>query len=250
MRRGRRFPWQLSLLWLSLACGGGFDMSQYPTPEALLAASVQEFNDGDCGAAEIGLQQLVFQLAARDGRRALVRYYLAECHFKRKRYLEATREYRRVADEHARDALAPMALLRAGEAYARLWRRPELDPTYGLSALTTLQELVRRYPDSESAGGAHDMIADLNERFAQKAFRTGRYYLRLKAYDSAIIYFKGLVRDFPQTTFASEALLKLVEAYESIGYEEDLRDMCLQLERFYPDALALATACASDSTIP
>jgi outer membrane protein assembly factor BamD len=164
-----------------------------------------EYNDGDCDAAEIGLARLAFELPTRDPRRAEVRFYMAECLFQQKRFLEATREYRRVADQHAQDSLAPMALLRAGLAYARLWRRVELDATYGLSSLTVLSELLTRYPQSQAAVDARTHIAELNEDFARKEYRTGNYYFRLKAYDSAIIYFRSVVANWPQTASTSAA---------------------------------------------
>jgi outer membrane protein assembly factor BamD len=107
---------------------------------------------------------------------------------------------------------------------------------------------LARYPNSSSAEDARERIGELNEKFASKAYDTGVFYFRLKAYDSSIIYFKGVVADYPQTSYASDALLKLVEVYERIGYEEDKQDMCLQLERYYPESLAEASNCASDTT--
>jgi outer membrane assembly lipoprotein YfiO len=234
-------------LFLSAACGR-FDPSQYPTPEALFDASLEKYHNGDCGAAELGFQRLAFEFPARDPRRAQSRYYLAECLQDSKRYLEAAREYRRVADQHAQDSLAPIALLRMGEAYTKLWRRDELDATYGLSALTVLQELQGRYPSSASAQTAQAHIEQLNERFAHKEYKTGIYYLRARAYDSAIIYFRSVVLNWPQSSWAPEALLKLVEAYDRIDYEEDKNDMCGQLERFYPDMRKQAEACSRDTS--
>ena len=242
--------WVLAIAscWIFSSCGGGFDPSLYPTAEALLEASVAAYNRGDCGDAEVGLQSLTYELPLRDPRRSGVRFYLADCHFKRSRYLEAAREFQRVADEHAQDTLAPIALLRAGEANARMWRRSELDATYGLTALTVYSNLLTRYPTGEAAEQARGRIAELNEKFAKKAYDTGHYYMRRKAYDPAILYFRGVVVDFPQTSYASEALLQLVEAYNEIGYREDKRDMCLQLRQFYADAFPRATSCESDTT--
>ncbi len=236
------------VLVVSAACSARFNPNQYPSQDALFEATMEKYNQGDCGAAEIGFQRLVFDLQPRDPRRAQSRYYLAECLHDSKRYLEANREYRRVADQHAQDSLAPMALMRMAEAYTKLWRRDELDATYGLSALTVLQELVGRYPSDLHAQQAREFIQQLNERFAHKEYKTGIYYLRAKAYDSAIIYFRSVVVSWPQSSWAPEALLKLVEAYDRIGYDEDMNDMCSQLERFYPDRLVEAKACLSDTS--
>ena len=244
-------PWPVQILvvvGLLSGCGGGFDLNQYPTPEALFDAALHEYQEGDCDAAVTGFQRLAFILPTRDPRRAEVRFYMAECLSHDRRYLEATREYRRVSDQWAQDTLAPIALLRAGEAYSSLWRRVELDATYGLSALTVFSELLNRYPSSQAAAEARQRIADLNERFARKEYKAGIHYMRLKAYDSAIIYFRSVVVNWPESSSAPEALLKLVESFKRIGYEEDMRDMCTQLQRFYPEAYLRAEACASDTS--
>jgi outer membrane protein assembly factor BamD len=238
----------ICIVFFLSSCSSRLDPSEYPTPDALFEVSMAAFERGDCGDAEIGFQRLSYDLSARDPRRAGVRYNLAECQFRGKRYLEAAREFRRVADEHAQDSIAPQALLRAGDANATLWRRSELDATYGLSALTVYSEVLTRYPASAAAEEAREHIGELNEKFASKAYDTGIFYFRLKAYDSAIVYFRGVVADFPQTSYASEALLHLVEAYERIGYEEDKQDMCLQLRRYYPESVVEAPSCVSDTT--
>ena len=89
---------------------------------------------------------------------------------------------------------------------------------------------------------------DRKEGENRKEYRTGNYYFRLKAYDSAILYFRSVVANWPQATSAPEALLRLVQAYDRIGYEEDMRDMCTQLQRFYPDVIARAEPCARDTS--
>ena len=81
--------------------------------------------------------------------------------------------------------------------YADLWRRPELDPSYGQTALATYQELLNRYPGHTAAKRAQERIDDLQERFAFKEYKAALYYMRLKAYDSAILYLKDLVATYP-----------------------------------------------------
>ncbi len=233
---------------MGLGCGGGgFDTSQYPTPESLFTASVALFESGDCDRATIGFQRVAFELSARDSRQADVRFYLAECRFEDGAYLEATRDYRRVADNFPQHARAPQALRRAGEAYARLWRHPELDPTYGESALLTFSELLNRYPNSEAATQAQPFIADLNEKFSRKLFKTGEYYFKLKAFDSAIIYYRDLVARFNGTTYAPRAVTRLIEAYDTIGYEEEKQTMCQYLVQYHPDVNRDGLACLGDA---
>jgi outer membrane protein assembly factor BamD len=148
-----------------------------------------------------------------------------------------------VSDDTPNDPLAPKALLRAGDVYADLWRKPELDPSYGQTALATYQELLNRYPNTTAAKRAQERIDDLQERFAYKEYKAALYYIRLKAFDSAILYLKDLVATYPRATVAPDALLHLVQAYRTLGYKEDVAETCGYIRRFHPKAPGAGKAC-------
>jgi outer membrane protein assembly factor BamD len=148
-----------------------------------------------------------------------------------------------VSDDTPNDPLAPEALLRAGDVYADLWRRPELDPSYGQTALATYQELLNRYPGGSPAKRAQQQIDDLQERFAYKEYKAALYYIRLKAYDSAILYLKDLVATYPRSAVAPDALIRLVQAYRTLGYKEDVQETCGYIRRFHPKAPGVGKAC-------
>src|SRR5262249_16951322 len=148
-----------------------------------------------------------------DPRVSQAHFYLGEVQFARGENLEAVREFRRVSDEAPNDPLAPEALLRVGDAYADLWKRPELDPTYGTTALAAYNELVRRYAGKSAAARGQKKISGLQEWFAEKEYKAALYYLRFKAYDSAILYLKDLVATYPRASIAPQALLRLIGAY-------------------------------------
>lgn len=242
--------------WISLgmlvsaaaACGGGFDPSIYPTPDSLFQASLAAYERGDCGKAKAGFRQLTFQLPPRDARLADARYYLADCMLDDGERLEAAREFRRVADEFPQHHRASESLLRAGDANADLWKRAELDPTFGETAMAIYRELLARYPDGPAATEARARIADLGNKFAEKTYKAGNFYLRLRAYDSAIIYFRDVVANYPRSAYAPRALVKLVEAYRKVGYVEERRETCEHLHQFYPEAPDLDDACPPPST--
>jgi outer membrane protein assembly factor BamD len=237
-----------ALAGAAAACGAGFNAAQYSSPDSLYEASLSRYREGDCGDAIVGLQRLTFELPPRDPRLAEVRYYLAECQLEEGDRLEAARSFRRVADEFPQHELAPNALLHAGDANRDLWRNPELDPTYGDAAMAVYRELLIRYPNSDAAGQGRERISELNEMFAEKEFKTGRFYMRLNAFDSAIIYFKAVVERYPRSSFAPKALMRLAEAYRKIGYVEERREICSHLHQYYPDTPDLAEECPADLT--
>jgi outer membrane protein assembly factor BamD len=242
------------------ACGGGSraESGSSPAPERGEAASSREvdslwqsaqdkYRRGKWGDALKELERVLLEFAPGDPRAAQAHYYIGEAHFAMGSHLEAAREFRRVSDETPNSPLAPDALLRVGDVYADLWRRPELDPSYGQTALSTYQELLNRYPGGSAAARAQQRIAELQERFAYKEYRAALYYYRLKAYDSAVLYLKDVVATYPRSAVAPEALVKLVEAYEKLGYREDVRETCGYLRRFHPDAPGSSAVCPPDT---
>jgi outer membrane protein assembly factor BamD len=244
------------------ACGGGSARkapATSPGPVSGAGASAatidslwhhaeQAIRHGKWSDAEKLLNRAVLEFSPGDPRIARAHFYLGEALYAQGRHLEAAREFRKASDETPNDPIAPEALLRLGDVYTDLWRRPELDPTYGQTALATYQELLNRYPGSNAAKRAQLRIAELNERFAYKTYKAAMFYFRLKAYDSAILYLKDLVANYPKAAVAPEALVKLVQAYRRLGYGEDVQETCDYIHRFHPKAPGAGEVCPRKPT--
>ena len=237
------------------ACGGGQPPPLTPVPEARGEGASPQLVDslwrlaqnrvrrGKWADAQKHLDRLVLEFSPGDARIPQAHYWLGEAHYGMGSHLQAAREFRRVSDETPNHPLAAEALLRVGDVYADLWRRPELDPSYGQTAMATYQELLNRYPGGSPAARAQARIADLQERFAYKEYRAALYYYRLKAYDSAILYLKDVVATYPRAAVAPDALLKLVQAYRKLGYREDVDETCGYIRRFHPGAPGTNQVC-------
>jgi outer membrane protein assembly factor BamD len=218
--------------------------------DSLWDKAVADFREGHWKSARKIFERLTLSIPPGDPRGPQSHFFLAECLLAQGENLQATREFRKVSDEHPTDSLAPEALLRAGDAYVELWRRPELDPTYGENAQGVYQELLSRYPGTSAAARAQQRIDDLNERFAYKSYKAALFYYRLKAYDSAILYLKDLLSSYPKTSMAGPALIKLVESYRAIGYQEDLHDTCQYLHQYHPDTPGADEVCPRSAGEP
>jgi outer membrane assembly lipoprotein YfiO len=213
--------------------------------------AMEEYTRGKWAKAAELLERLTLELPVGDTLLSAAHFHLAECYFGQKNQLQAAREFRKVSDDSPNAPLAPDALLRAGDAYSDLWRRPELDNTYGETARSTYQELLNRYPDSPAAARARLRMADLEEMSARKEFKTAQYYFRLRAYDSAILYFKDIAASYPRASITPQVLLKLVDAYRRVGYAEDMRETCGYIRRFHPTTPGLDDSCPApqDTTV-
>jgi outer membrane protein assembly factor BamD len=247
----RRIVWTLGMCALVAGCRHRPAAPQARpalNPETELTRAMTLYRRGDYRRAQLLLQRLSIEVPASQPEMATIRYHLAECYFQIGDRVQAAHEFRTVADQFPTSDYAPVALLRAGDSNLRLWRRAELDPTYGETALSIYQELAGRYPDSDAAARARLHVRRLQEQFAEKAYKNGMFYFRRKAYDSAIIYFKDVIATYPSTTRAPNALLRLVESYRAIGYTEELQETCAHLRRFYPTATGLDRTCPAATT--
>lgn len=242
----RRTMWMLGLCLLPLGAGACHQRVRVPPTvqaDADLERALTLFRRGDFRRAQLLLQRLTFEFGPGQPELAQVRYYIAECYFQLGDRVQAASDFRKVADEFPVSEFAPLSLLRAGDANLRLWRRAELDPTYGETALAIYQELAGRYPDTDAAARARLHVRRLERQFAEKTYKNGLFYLKRKAYDSAIIYFKDVIANFPNTQRAPDALLRLVDSYRAIGYTQEVQETCAHLRRFYPRVAGLDRSC-------
>ena len=105
--------------------------------------------------------------------------------------------------------------------------------------------LLTLYPDSPLKPAAEAELKRLDEWFAAKDFDTGDGYFRRKAYDSAIIYFRDVVKNYPNTDRARQAMVRMVQAYRSpvMNYKEDAREVCATLRVLYPTDPEVLKSC-------
>lgn len=240
-----------TLVWIALAalatvsaCRGGFRLNRYPTNESLYTAAVQEFERKRWGNAITAFEKLTTDLSARDTLLPRSFWYLAQAHGHQDEHLLAAQSYSRLFESFPDDSLADDAALAAARSYRRLWRKPTLDPTYGETALATYNSLIALYPSSELADEARAEILELENWFATKNYETGLFYIRRKAYDSAIIYFRLVLERWPHVPRARDALLRMAQAFDAIRYREDYDDACARLRTSYPGDPEVAETCA------
>ena len=88
-------------------------------------------------------------------------------------------------------------------------------------ALQSLRTVIERYPDSEYARSSILKFDLAFNHLAAKEMEIGRYYLRRDNFTSAINRFRVVVEDFQTTTHTAEALYRLIEAYLSLGLNQE-----------------------------
>jgi outer membrane protein assembly factor BamD len=101
-------------------------------------------------------------------------------------------------------------------------------------ALTALQDVVQRFPDTEYARDATLKIDLTLDHLAGKEMAIGRYYLNQGDFIGAINRFRSVVEQYQKTSQIAEALERLTEAYYSLGLYNEAKSAAAVLGANYP----------------
>jgi outer membrane protein assembly factor BamD len=103
-------------------------------------------------------------------------------------------------------------------------------------AVAELEEVVRKYPNTEYAASAKKKIEIARDQLAGKEVDVGRWYMQKKDYTAAINRFKVVVTRYQTTRHVEEALMRLTEAYMTLGIVGEAQTSAAVLGHNFPDS--------------
>ena len=103
-------------------------------------------------------------------------------------------------------------------------------------AMRALDEVARKYPDTEYAESAKKKIEVARDQLAGKEMMIGRYYLDQRNYPGAINRFKAVVTQYQTTRHVEEALMRLTEAYMAMGIVNEAQTAAAVLGHNFPNS--------------
>lgn len=103
-------------------------------------------------------------------------------------------------------------------------------------AMAALEEVIRKYPTSEYATSAKQKLEGARDQIAGKEMDIGRYYMKKRDYTAAINRFKTVVTQYQTTRHVEEALMRLTEAYMTVGVVGEAQTAAAVLGHNFPDS--------------
>lgn len=168
------------------------------------------------------------------GRKSLL--MTAYAYYEGQKHPETVAAAQRYLALHPGSADAPYAQYLAASALFDEIPNIENDQRRTQRALEALDEVVRKYPESEYAASAKRKIDVARDQLAGKEMITGRYYLKQRNYTGAINRFKVVVTKYQTTRHVEEALARLVEAYMALGIVNEAQTAAVVLGHNFPDS--------------
>ena len=103
-------------------------------------------------------------------------------------------------------------------------------------AMEALDEVVRKYPNTEYAVAAKKKLEMARDQLAGKEMDTGRFYQKRRDYIAAINRFKVVITQYQTTRHVEEALMRLTETYMSLGIVNEAQTAAAVLGHNFPDS--------------
>lgn len=149
-------------------------------------------------------------------------------------YSQAILSAQRFLSLHPGNRDAPYALYLIALSYYEQIADVARDQKITQQALDALNEVIRRYPQSDYAGDARLKIDLVNDHLAGKEMDVGRFYSRNRQWIAAASRYRTVIDRYQTTSHVPEALHRLVEANLALGLPEEAKRSAAVLGNNFP----------------
>ena len=103
-------------------------------------------------------------------------------------------------------------------------------------AMQALDEVVRKYPNTEYASAAKKKLEIARDQLAGKEMETARFFQKRRENTAAINRFKIVITQYQTTRHVEEALMRLTELYLALGIVQEAQTAAAVLGHNFPDS--------------
>ncbi len=160
----------------------------------------------------------------------------AYSYYQSEQYSDCVNSAKRYVTLHPGSPDAAYAQYLIGASYYDQILDVSRDQDRATQAIDALQEVIRKYPTSEYAVAAQKKIDMARDQLAGKEMDVGRYYLKNRDFIGAVNRFKVVVTQYQTTRHVEEALMRLSEAYVSLGIMDEAQTAAAVLGHNFPDS--------------
>jgi len=124
-------------------------------------------------------------------------------------YENAIMMFKNLIDKYPKSPLIDKARYQLAESSKSMSLKPDYDQTPTMAARKEFEDFIEKHPESELAGEAKDIIDKLKDKEAHNAYKIAEFYESRRKPESAIIYYKDIIKNYPGTEWASKAQERL-----------------------------------------
>ena len=181
-------------------------------PDRILTAADAYYEQGKYAKAQT-LYELVTNALRGDPRLqgAYLRY--AKTFYNTRQYILASYYFKNYAEQY------PVADDREEAEYLEAMSYVELSPGFRLDqeytdkAITSLEQYINTYPETERLADINDLLDELRVKLETKAFDSARLYYDMTQYQSAVQTFERVLQDYPDSDRAEEIRFRIADSH-------------------------------------
>jgi outer membrane protein assembly factor BamD len=160
----------------------------------------------------------------------------AYAYYDARQYEEAIGASKRYISLHPGTPDAAYAMYLVGASYYD--QIPDVSRDQGRTekAIASLEEVTRKFPNSEYAAAARKKMELARDQLAAKEMDIGRFNQKDKNFTGAINRFKVVVTQYQTTRHVEEALFRLAECYMTLGIAPEAQTAAAVLGHNFPDS--------------
>ncbi len=156
-------------------------------------------------------------------------YFLGMSYLKTKQYLEARSELERISSDYPDSPLFFEAKFRAAQSVFLSSKSFERDQKETFEAIEMFKEILETYPENPVRDSVEYYLQRAIDKIETKELTTARFYIKMNEYESAIVYYKAFVEDFPESRKVDESKLTIAELYLKLNRKSDAADVLTEL---------------------
>jgi outer membrane protein assembly factor BamD len=202
----------LSVIVWGSACKSTFEKVRTSgNPEVIVTKAFEYYDNGDYQKAQT-LFDLVLSNLRGDARAERAYFSYAYTHYHLKQFLLGAYYFKNFANTYTNSAYREEA------AYMSAYCNYQLSPSYRLdqsntqTAIDEFQLFVNLFPNSKRVTECNNLIDELRRKQEEKAFAEGQLYYNLRQYQSAVLSFDNLLRDYPESPDAEKVRYLIAKA--------------------------------------
>mgnify|MGYP001390811302 CR=1 FL=1 len=163
-------------------------------------------------------------------------YYLGMTRYKRKEYILGAFEFSKLIKNMPASEFVSKSQFMLADCYYKVAPEYPLDQKYTKKAIDEFQAFIDIFPTNEKVAEAEKKIKELNERLAEKAYKSAYIYEKMEYYTACLLYYDNVVETYHDTKFAPLALYSKIKVLaEKERKAEALREIDRFLEKYPTD---------------
>jgi outer membrane protein assembly factor BamD len=156
-------------------------------------------------------------------------YYLGKANLKTKHPVQASLEFEVLLQDFPHSPFREEAHFLLGICSYEEALSFERDQSKTRDAIREFVDFIDLYPQSTFADSAKHYLIECQERLVKKEFMNARFYEKIDQYEAAIVYYRIIIDEFPQSSYIPESKLSLARNLIKVSRPKEAADVLEKL---------------------